>query len=295
MIDVHTHAFPDAATGRAWQELAGFPAVRPGTAEDLAARMAQAGIERSVVLLFPRSRQRAEALRAELGPHADEREIAAIVAGEIGALNAWGCALAARDPRFVAFVGVNPRFQGPDEIAAGIREAHAAGARGVKIIPPAMGLYPDDPLLEPAFATAAALGLPVLSQSGSGGTAPPGERGHYGRPAAWDPVLRRHRGLRVILAHLGHGYEDELVALIRAHDTVLTDTSLRLGSPRDRGPWPAAGVRALIRRLGSERVLFGTNYPVTDPVACRARLESLGLRDEELRRIGHDNAGRLLG
>ena len=65
MIDAHVHLFPDAATGRAWQEAVGFEAVRPGTTEDLLPRMKAAGIRRAVVLLFPRSAQLAQRLREE--------------------------------------------------------------------------------------------------------------------------------------------------------------------------------------------------------------------------------------
>lgn len=295
MIDAHAHVFPDRATGEAWQTVVGFEPVRPGTVEDLTARMDRAGIERTVALLFPRSAQREQALRAEAGGESDESEIRTRVADEIRAYNRWGCDLAARDHHFVAFVGVNARYLTGDEIEAEIRAGAAAGARGVKIILPPMRLYPDDPLLEPVYATCVELGLPLLSQSGTSGMAPVGPVGPYGRPALFAPVLERFPALRLVLAHLGHGYEHELFDLTRHHDAVVTDTSLQLGSPREQAPWDPAPLAALIRRIGTERVLFGTNYPIADPVEYVRRFGTLGLGTSEAELVGMLNARRLLG
>jgi predicted TIM-barrel fold metal-dependent hydrolase len=292
MIDAHAHVFPTAAEGRHWQEAVGFEAVRDGTVDDLAGRMATASIERAVVLLFPRSAQRRMSLR-EVDPSAPDESIRLQLVEGIRALNTWGCELAARDRRFVAFVGADASVLGPDELVAEIERGAAAGARGVKILPGAMRLYPDDPRLEPVYRTCAGLGLPVLSQSGSGGRAAPGPHGPFGRPAGFAPVLTRHPGLRLILAHLGRGFDDELVDLAGRHPTLLTDTSLRFGSPHD--PWEPGTVRELIRRLGPDRVLFGTNYPIVDPVVYRERFDGLGLGSAEAEQVGSANARRLIG
>jgi predicted TIM-barrel fold metal-dependent hydrolase len=282
VIDAHVHAFPTAEWGRSWQTEARFEPVRDGTLDDVTARMEAAGIEAGVLLLFAR-------------PGGRSREEAA---GDIRALNRWGLDVARRDPRFLPFVGVDPNVLSPDELVAEIRDGTTAGARGVKIVPPAMQRYADDPLLEPVFATAVELGLPVLSQSGAGGSVPPGPRGPFGRPGAWDGVLSRHKDLRVVLAHMGHGFEDELVELMRAHDNVVTDTSLRLGHPRDEHPWDdeaAERLVALIRRVGAERVLFGTNYPIADPVEYVDRFNALPLTSLERELIGRENASVLIG
>ena len=279
MIDGHVHAFPDAAWGRSWQSEAGFEPHRDGTLRDLVARMESASIEAAVLLLFARPGRRG---RGEAAP-------------AIRALNRWGLDAAGRDPRLLPFIGVDPNALSPDEVVAEIRAGAGAGARGVKLVPPQMRLYADDPLLEPVFATCVELALPVLSQSGVGGTAPPGPRGPYGRPSAWDRVLRRFPELRLVLAHLGRGLEHELVELVRAHENVMTDTSLRLGGPHE--PWrhaAAAGLVDLLRRVGAERVLFGTNYPLTDPVEYVERFRALPLTDRERELIGRGNAVRLV-
>ncbi len=292
MIDAHVHLFPDEAGGREWQEVVGFPVDRPATADDLGPRLDAAGIDRAVVLLFPRSAHRASLARAA-DPDADDETIRRRIVEDLRAHNAWGCALAASDPRYLAFIGADASFLTAHELVAEIRAGAANGARGVKILPGAMRMYPDDERLAPVFATCVALGLPVLSQSRSGGKNAPGARGPFGAPAGFRPVLAAHPALRLILAHLGRGLEDELLALAGAHPRqVWSDTSLRFGSVHDA--YEPAALLDLIRRLGPERVLFGTNYPMADPVVYRERFDALGLTADERAAVGEDNARALL-
>lgn len=293
MIDAHVHAFPDARAGRAWQEAVGFEAVRPGTLEDLSDHMERAGIQRSILLLFHRSSLRYQALRSDPAELRSDGELRSAVCDELRALNAWGCDVAARDTRFVPFVGVDPDFLDRAAIVGEIEAGVARGARGVKIVPPSMRRYPDDGALDPVFAACIELGLTVLSQSGSSSGAP-GPRGHFGRPGGWHAVLERYPTLRVILAHLGRGHSDELIELVGRHPGAHTDLSLALGHPHEPGGPDLESVRRLIRRLGPERVLFGTNYPVCDPVAYRSQFERLGLTPGERSTIGGENAERLM-
>lgn len=293
MIDVHTHLFPTAEAGRTWLELAGFEADRPGTVEDVGPRLEAAGIERAVVLMFPRSLLELRALRRD-DPATPEAAHRARVADRLRAMNRWASDLARRDRRFLAFIGVDPTVLAADEIRAEVEAGVAAGATGVKLIPGAMRRYPDDPELEPVYAACVAADLPLLSQSGTGGLPPYGPRGPFGRPAGFGPVLTAHPTLRLILAHLGRGADEELVELFAAHPGVVGDTSLRLGSPHDDEPWDPAALRDLIRRLGPERVLFGTNYPIVDPVQYRERFDELGLSLAERDLVGAENARRVL-
>jgi predicted TIM-barrel fold metal-dependent hydrolase len=92
----------------------------------------------------------------------------------------------------------------------------------------------------------------------------------------------------VQLAHLGIGAEADVAALTSRYPNVVTDTSMQLGA---RAPDELA---ATIRRIGTDRVLFGTNYPLMDQAACVEALGALPLTEEERRQIGYGNANRLL-
>ena len=51
----------------------------------------------------------------------------------------------------------------------------------------------------------------------------------------------------------------------------------------------------LIRKYGSERVLFGSDFPMWSPTEELETVLSLGLNDEEYENILFKNAKRLLG
>jgi hypothetical protein len=51
----------------------------------------------------------------------------------------------------------------------------------------------------------------------------------------------------------------------------------------------------MIRTIGTNRVMFGTDYPWTDPVGDIERIRGLALTGEEKQKILGDNAARLLG
>jgi predicted TIM-barrel fold metal-dependent hydrolase len=60
-------------------------------------------------------------------------------------------------------------------------------------------------------------------------------------------------------------------------------------------PLDPDGMVATIRRIGVDRVAFGTNYPMMDQVGYAQALRSLPLDDDELAQVGYANAARLWG
>ena len=60
------------------------------------------------------------------------------------------------------------------------------------------------------------------------------------------------------------------------------------------GPF-AAQFAWVLRKVGTDRVVFGSDYPVDDPLAAVRAVTGLGFTDEELAAILHDNAAGLLG
>jgi predicted TIM-barrel fold metal-dependent hydrolase len=293
MIDAHAHSYPTAEMGLEWQRTMAHDPKRSGHVDELSASMDAAGIERTIVLLWARAGERHERLIAD---GVDDAEARSIVRREIDELNRWGCRAGARDHRIVPFVGINVRYIAPAEIGGELDALVALGARGVKLIPPSMQLYANDTLLLPLYERCEQLGLPITSQSGTGGGDPPTPGGdHFGRPRYWDDVLTTFPRLNVTLAHLGHGYEDDVVELARRHENLRTDTSLQLsglGRPGRRSPDELV---ALIRRIGTDRVLFGTNYPFVDQGRYADVLAELPLTDEERELVGSANARGLLG
>jgi len=292
VVDVHTHAFPDQITGREWAASVGVPdSKRSGHIAELGSLMAEGGIGRAVILLFDRGPD----IYAALIAAGRSKEFAMQeVKGQILAYNRWGCDVAAREPRYLPFIGVNARFMSPVEVRQEIAAMKVAGAAGVKIVPAAMGVYPNDRLLDPIFEACTEHGMPLLSQSGRDGGAPSVGADAFGRPKYWADVMARFPGLTLVLAHLGRGHEDDIVDLTHRFSNVFTDTSLRLSGLGKPDRWTAADLVEMIRRIGVDRVLFGSNYPFVNPAVYVTILEQLPLKDRERRMIAAENFDHLM-
>ena len=106
--------------------------------------------------------------------------------------------------RLVGLGVVNPLAPGA---CSELRRAVDAGLTGLKMVP--SGWYPYDDAVQPVFAEAAALGLPLLFHSG---IFIDGRSGRFCRPTFFE-ALRDHPGVRVALAHLGWPWTDEAIAV----------------------------------------------------------------------------------
>ncbi len=106
--------------------------------------------------------------------------------------------------RLVGLGVVNPLAPGA---VAEVRRAIDAGLSGLKMVP--SGWYPYDDAVQPVFAEAAALRLPLLFHSG---IFIDGRSGRFCRPTFFE-ALRAHPGVRVTLAHLGWPWTDEAIAV----------------------------------------------------------------------------------
>jgi predicted TIM-barrel fold metal-dependent hydrolase len=109
------------------------------------------------------------------------------------------------EDRLTGFAVVDPRDpQAPQDLRHAVE---TLGLRGVKMVP--TGWYPFEDRVQPVFAVASELRLPVLFHSG---IFIDGRSGRFCRPSFFE-VLRDHPGTRVTLAHLGWPWTDEAIAV----------------------------------------------------------------------------------
>src|SRR5690606_31445717 len=81
----------------------------------------------------------------------------------------------------------------------------------------------------------------------------------YSRPVHFDEVASDFPDLRMVLAHLGHPWEGETIAVIRRHANVYADLSALYYRP-----WQFYNsMRLLVEYRASEKVLFGSDFPFT--------------------------------
>ena len=90
-------------------------------------------------------------------------------------------------------------------------------------------------------------------------------------PRHLDPVATRFSDVRMILAHLGHPYEGECIAVIRKHPHVYADLSAL-----HYRPFQLYHSLMLVQEYGVwDKVLFGTDYPFTNVNATIEGLRGL--------------------
>jgi predicted TIM-barrel fold metal-dependent hydrolase len=175
-----------------------------------------------------------------------------------------------------------------------VREAVVKGARGIVLLPGLHGFYGNDRRVWPIYEMAQSFQLPILTQTGDTGPLPPGGRGHWGRPRYFGDVAVSFPKLRLILGHLGKGYESEIAVLTRRYPNVYTETSMRLSGLDEAGKWTPAEAVTWFRLIGIDRILMGTKWPLFDPQQDIDTVRKLPLTPEEKRKILGENAKRVL-
>lgn len=177
-------------------------------------------------------------------------------------------AYVAQDPqRLIGFLSLDPTQPGwEQEMEYGHQELKL---QGIKLMPMYAGFFPQDERLHPLWDYAQKHGLPVLLHTGttfvSQGTL------ETTLPRHIDVVARRFPEVKIIMAHLGHPYEGECVAVIRKHANVYADISAL-----HYRPWQLFHSLMLVHEYGVwHKLLFGTDFPFTDVEKSLAGLRDL--------------------
>ena len=194
------------------------------------------------------------------------------------------------------------RIPTPADLAE-IRARHAAGKLAMigEVDYQYNGIRHDDPRLEPLWALAEELQIPIAVHSGAGPagivyTGSPLHRERFGDPTSFEEVLVRHPKMKLIIMHAGWPFLDSTVALLHAYPQVHVD----LGAI----DWaePAPGFDRYLEDLMTygfgKRILFGSDQMVwpdaTAQAIARFRAATY-LSPEQRRDIFFNNAVRLFG
>jgi len=291
IIDVHTHVFPPAvrerrrallATEPAFAELYANPDATMATAGELLREMDRAGVERSVICNFA---WQDEALIDETNDYI------------LGAAHA-------SKGRLIPFVSVSlagaGRHGGPDveeavgerkqDARARIRQLATDGARGIGELRPSQSGFnlansDEADLLNWA---ASAFDLAVLVHASE-------PVGHHYPGKAGGPIdqiagfAQAAQAVTVIAAHWGGGlpFYTLMPELREALANVYFDTAA------SHLLYDPAIYRTVIDLVGVERVLFGSDWPLTSQERALERVRAAGLDNQRLDAILGENAARL--
>ena len=235
IVDVHTHVF-DAARDfgprlRADLQRCG---IDPATWGDVAARHLETTRAADVAVVF--------GLQAS--------------ATDWNIPNDTVAAHVARAPeRLLFFASVDPLRA--DALAELERCHRDLGAVGLKLSPLYQNVHPRDARCLGLYRYCARHGLPVLFHCGTSFVS--GAPLDYSRPVHFDALALDFPELRMVLAHLGHPWEGELIAVIRRNAHVYADLSALYYRP-----WQFYNsMRLLVEYRTEAKVLFGSDFPFT--------------------------------
>ncbi len=291
VVDVHVHVFADPDDPmrdgyEIWEygELSGVDmGERRGTVGDLLDALTEEPCAHCVVLgmFVP------EVERERTGDRDDEQALPE----RLRTYNGWILDTANQSPHLTPLVAADPSVLGGRAGAEHLRQAVGGGAKGIKVHPVMQKFLPSDPRMDEIYTVCEELELTVLSHSGSSRTSPP-----WADPFAFSEVMEAHPRLHLLLAHLGGASWHQVRDFAAAFPSVSFDLCEIIAWTGAPGAPTADELGRLIRDIGADRVLFGTDFPWYDLDRTIDQLMHLPhLSDEERREILGENAIRRMG
>jgi predicted TIM-barrel fold metal-dependent hydrolase len=299
IIDCHAHTFPTQERGTAFQRALGIvEPTRHGTIEELLKLMEAAGIAKTNMLMWTPAwfmyqelvkrlsidpeerRQGEETLRAKLSQRCLEN-------------NEWALEVVKQHhDRLTFFAGIDPVFLDEETMIREIDDKLSRGAKGLKIAP--VNFCGNDERLFPMYEAAQRWRVPVLSYTSASGFEQGQDQVSPGHPKHFEEPLKTFPNCTIIVAHLGAGAEQDVARLTSKYPNLYADVSARLHQIAKPGGWSREETVTWLRRISIDRILFGTNYPMYDPLEYVEVMKALPLTDEERHKILSENFNRLV-
>lgn len=257
VIDVHAHIYPEKIVDVAVESVSDFYLV------------GMEGDGRSESLLQARHTTPIE--------HFVVHSVA-VKAKTVESINDFIAKQCALHPEFIGFAAMH---QDVEDKAAEIDRAIKLGLKGVKIHPDTQKVNIDDPRMMELYEIIEGR-LPIIVHTGD-------YRYDYSHPRRMKKVLRAFPDLVVNAAHFGGWSIYDIALDYLKEENCFMDASSSMAFLGDRR------TKELVRTYGTDRIMFGSDFPMWDPTSEYNRFVSLGFTDDELEKLLHKNAERFLG
>lgn len=257
IIDAHCHIYPDKIAQKASDATGHFyemPSILDGKISTLLEHGAKAGIEHFVV------------------------QSVATTPKQVSSINNFiANAVAQSEGRFT---GLGTLHQDSEDIEADVNEIISLGLKGVKLHPDIQRVKLDDERMHKMYELCEGR-LPMLIHTGD-------FRYDYSNPNRMMPILEKYPNLTVIGAHFG-GWSiwEEATEKLCKYKNFFVDCSSSLYAMTPEK------ARELIFAYGTDRVIFGTDYPMWEPQGELERFMKIDLTDEQREDILYNNAAKL--
>ncbi len=180
------------------------------------------------------------------------------------------------------FTGLGTLHPDSEDISADVEEIIHLGLKGVKLHPDIQQFKLDDFRMLKIYELCEGR-LPLLIHTGD-------HRYDFSNPNRLMPILDIYKNLTVIGAHFG-GWSiwEEATKKLRSYENFYVDCSSSLYAMTPEK------AKELIMAYGTDRVLFGTDYPMWEPEGELERFMQIDLTEKQREDILYNNTAKLFG
>lgn len=258
IIDFHTHIYPDAIAHKAAQSVRDFYSIGDTSLDGTVTELLQS--------MARTHTERCVILPVGMKPTGVSR------------VNEFAASQMQQHPQFTAFGTVHAAMQDLEEE---VEHIERLGLYGIKMHPDSQMFPIDDLRLYPMYDMVQGR-LPVMIHMGD-------HRYNYSHPVRLRKILDAFPRLQVIAAHFG-GY-----SMYETAYECLKDTQCVFDVSSSLMFMPKGEPEKYIRAYGTERMLYGSDFPIWDPAVELERFLQLQLTEDEFEQIASKTALRVLG
>ncbi len=258
VIDAHAHMYPDKIASRAVDAVGDFYLIDmfgEGTVEHLLSAQQHAPITHFIV------------------------HSVATTPGSVESINNFIAEQCRQHPEFIGFMAMHQDYPEPEKE---IERAIGLGLKGMKLHPDTQHVNMDDPRLMNVYEMIEGR-LPIVIHTGD-------YRYDHSHPRRLMNVLKTFPDLVVDAAHFGCWSRYEVgYDILHNADNLFVDASSSqffLGQRR---------TVELARMWGTDRIMFGSDYPMWSPAAEYDQFVTAGFSEDELENMLWHNAERFAG
>ena len=257
-IDIHTHIYPDKIAKKATDSVRDFYQIEGSNMDGTVDMLLRRGMEAGI--------ERFVVLPVSNTP------------GRVRSINTFLLEQTKLHDNFIGFGTVHAEMEGLRDEVDWILDN---GLRGIKMHPDSQQFNIDDERLFPVYEAVKGR-IPVMLHMGD-------PRYNYSHPVRLRKILDLFPGLEVIAAHFG-GY-----SMFHTARELLWDTDCIFDVSSALMFMEQGEAERYINSYGAERMAYGTDYPLWDPVTEVNRFLQLKLTDEQFEQIAYKTAERIVG
>lgn len=254
IIDTHAHIYPSNISEKATRAIGDFYSIKmsepSGNPELLISEGKKAGITNFVV------------------------HSTATTVHQVRKINEFIAEECRMHKEFIGYMTLHPDME-YDDIAAEIAFAVGNGLRGIKLHPDFQKFAIDEERATKIYENARGK-LPILFHTGD-------KRYNYSNPHRLAQIAKKYPDLICIGAHFGGYSEWDKIDCYSGIDNVFFDTCSTM-------PFNTTEtVNALVKKVGADRLFFGTDFPMAEPITEMSMFDKLNLSSSEREKVLYKN------